>query len=139
MSHVSDIELQIQSLDELKQACMELGLTFKENQKTYAWYGRWIGDAPLPPGMKVEDLGKCDHAIKVPGCEYEIGIIGKCGDYRLLWDYWHSGGLEKALGKKAGKFKQAYASVRIRRQARLKGCQVGQSRTKTGLRLVLSL
>ena len=31
------------------------------------WYGRLVGDYPLPSWVKVEDLGKCPHAIRVPG------------------------------------------------------------------------
>jgi hypothetical protein len=109
MSHVAKITIEIQSLDALKAACKRLGLTFNMNQKTYAWYGRHVGDYPLPEGFKVEDMGKCDHAIHVPGATYEIGVVKKGNKYELLWDFYYSGGLEKILGKGGGKLKQAYA------------------------------
>ena len=139
MSHVSKIEMEIQSLHDLKLACKDMGLTFVKNQKTYAWYGRWVGDYPLPEGKTVEDLGKCDHAIQVPGCEYEIGVIKKPeGGYELVWDFWRSGGLENVLGKDAGKLKQAYAKVKVFKEARLNGYQVSHIRTDTGIRLTLT-
>ena len=71
MSHISKIELVIQSLADLKEACRQLGFEFIENQKTFKWYGRWVGDTPIPEGINIEDIGKCDHAIKVSGCVVE--------------------------------------------------------------------
>ena len=56
MSHIAKIELKIQSLEDLKTACKQLGLKFCENEKTYKWFGKWIGDAPLPEGIHQEDL-----------------------------------------------------------------------------------
>ena len=61
MSHISKIELEIQSLEDLKLACKRLGFTFIENQNTYQWYGRWVGDSPLPEGINIDDLGKCEQ------------------------------------------------------------------------------
>ena len=109
MSHIARIELEIYSLEELRRACTQLGLTFCEGQQTYEWYGRWVGDAELPEGLSVDDPGKCDHAIKVPGATYEIGIKKIGSKYQLLYDYWNAGKLEKVLGKNLGKLKQASA------------------------------
>ena len=63
MSHIAKIELEINDPENLKLACERLGLQFIENQKTYKWYGSWVGDSPLPDGITLSDLGKCDHAI----------------------------------------------------------------------------
>ena len=68
MSHISKIEMEITDLESLKAACKRLGFTFQEYQKTYQWYGRWVGDTKLPEGILESDLGKCDHAIQVPEC-----------------------------------------------------------------------
>ena len=95
MSHISKIELVIHSLEDLKDACRQLGFEFIKNQKTFKWYGRWVGDTPLPEGVKIEDIGKCDHAIRVPGCEYEVGVIKRGDHYILLWDYYSAGVLNK--------------------------------------------
>ena len=35
MSHISKIELVIHSLEDLKEACRQLGFEFMKNQKTY--------------------------------------------------------------------------------------------------------
>jgi len=139
MSHISKIELEIQSLEDLKEACIQLGFQFMENQKTYRWFGEWIGDNPLPEGVKIEDIGKCDHAIRVPGCKYEVGIIQQDKKYSLLWDYWHSGGLEEKIGPNAGKLKQAYTVARVKKEARLKGYRVRQSAMDNRIRLVLNV
>ena len=121
MSHVSEIELKIKSFDALKAACARLGLEFVEGQKTYQWYGRFMGDYKLPSWLKVEDLGKCQHAIKVPGASYEIGIVEREGEIKLLWDFWQSGGLEYVLGKEGGRLKQAYSVEQAKRTARKAG------------------
>jgi hypothetical protein len=138
LSHVSRIELEIHSLEDLKAACKRLGFQFVENQTEYKWYGRFVGDYPLPEGIQKEDLGKCTHAIRVPECQYEIGVVKKNNHFILLWDSWRRGGLEQRLGKKAGVLKQAYASERIRREAKLKGYRVQEKKTNKGIRLVLS-
>ncbi len=139
MSHIAKIELEINDLETLKKACERLGLEFIENQKTYQWYGTWVGDSEMPEGITVNDLGKCDHAIRVPGAQYEIGIVSKGRKYILLWDFWHQGGLEQKLGKNAGRLKQAYAVERVRKEARLKGYRICEQKTDKSVRLVLTL
>lgn len=139
MSHISKIELEIRSLEELQKACQRLGLDFRTDQKTYKWYGRWVGDAPLPEGVSIDDLGKCDHAIQVPGATYEIGIKKIGNKYNLLWDYWDSGKLERVLGKNLGKLKQAYTTERVRKESRLKGYRIQEKQTNKGIRITLSL
>lgn len=137
MSHVAKIELEVTDLCALKSACRDLGLVFREDQKTYAWYGSWVGNYPLPEGLTAEDLGKCDHAILVPGARYEIGVVRRGGKYHLLWDPWHAGGLEQVLGPNACRLKQAYARSRVLTEARRRGYMVQEKRTPQGLRLTL--
>ena len=139
MSHVSKIELEIQSLEDLKLACKRLSFTFMENQNTYQWYGRSVGDNPLPERFSVDDLGKCDHAIKVPECLYEIGVVKRKSKYILLWDSWHKGGLEQKIGKDAGILKQAYTVTRVIREAKLKSYQVKEIKQDQSIRLVLRI
>jgi hypothetical protein len=137
MSHISKMELEITSLADLKQACKRLGFTFVDNQKTYKWYGRWVGDAPLPEGITTEELGKCTHAIQVPEASYEIGVAQKGSKYILLWDSWHSGGLEQKIGKNAGILKQAYSIARIQSEAVLKRYRFTEKKVEKGIRVVL--
>lgn len=118
MSHISKIETMIQDLGALKAACKRLCFEFVEGQKTYAWFGRWVGDTEMPEGLTVDDLGKCDHAIKVPGAQYEVGVVKVPGGYELRWDYFTSGGLMEPLGgQKAGKLMQAYSAEKLKREA----------------------
>jgi hypothetical protein len=139
MSHISKIEIVIHSLADLKDACGKLGYEFVENKKTYKWYGRWVGDTPLPEGIKIEDIGKCNHAIRVPGCKYEIGVVRRDSHYILLWDYYSVGGLTEKIGPNAGKLKQAYTVLRVRKEARQKGYRIWEKKMDQGIRLVLTV
>ena len=132
MSHISKIEVEIHSLEDLKQACKQLAFQFCENQKTHKWYGT------SRESENNTDFGKCGHAIRVPGCKYEIGVVKKGNLFNLLWDSYHTGGLEKRIGKDAGFLKQAYSVQRIKREARIKGYRVTQKKLKDRIRLVLS-
>ena len=139
MSHIAKIEMEINDLDALKKACKSLGFQFMENQKTYIWYGRWVGDTPLPQGVNIEDIGKCTHAIKVPEAVYEVGVVQKGSKYHLMWDFWRGGGLEKHIGKDACKLKQAYTLERIRKAARVKGYLTHETRINNGVRVAMTL
>ena len=122
MSHVSEIDITIKRLDALRAACERMGWQFVEGQKTYKWYGRWVGDSPLPQNTRIEELGKCNHAIKVPGACYEVGVVEMPdGAYSLRYDSWYSGGLDVKLGKNAGLLKQAYGIEAAKIAARRKG------------------
>lgn len=117
MSHVADMNLKIKNLDDLSRACQTLGLELVRDQKTYKWFGRWMNDysgenAAYNHGIKPEDYGKCDHAIRIPGDSkaYEIGVVADgSGEYQLIWDFYGGGfGLVDKIGKTGGKLKQAY-------------------------------
>jgi hypothetical protein len=144
MSHVATIDLEIKDLEALERACKNLGLELVKDQATYKWYGRHIGDYPVPEGFSVQDLGKCEHAIRVKGnpTAYEIGVTkrrdGKPG-YTLLWDFWQHGfGLEAKIGAKGGLLKQNYSAEIARKQALRQGFKVTTKKTASG-ELVLTL
>ena len=141
MSHVIKIRTVLKDIDAVEATCQELGLTFKRNQKTYAWWGRSVGDYPLPAGFTVADLGKCEHAIGVPGTSWEIGVV-KLKDgtgYTLLFDFFGSQGrplLEAIGGKEAQKFTQLYGVNVVTRQQRALGrCVVRQVQPNGVVRL----
>lgn len=139
MSHIAKIELEIKDLQALKSACKAMGFEFRENQQTYEWYGRWVGDSPLPDGINKDDLGKCSHAIRIPGCQYEIGVVQQGVAFTLLWDFWHAGGLLQKIGQNAGILKQAYTLERVRREALLKRYQIKESKIDNGVRIALTM
>jgi len=132
MSHISQIEIEIKDITALKAACTRLGLIWKENQSSYRWYGRFMGDYPLPENVKVGDLGKCLHAIDVPGAKYEVGVTKVNGKLTLLWDFYRAGGLEQVIGKNGGKLIQAYAVEATKAQARRAGMRAYEQQEQDG-------
>ena len=133
MSHVDTIdcpEINENTINLLQKAAESLGLELVK-QDTYRWYGRHVGDYPIPYGFKKADLGRCEYALRIPGNKqaYEVGIakypegatktvVNADGStqevpakgYAMLWDFYCGGfGLEKAIGAKGGKLVQSYA------------------------------
>ncbi|MEL7640007.1 MAG: hypothetical protein AAGU21_10230 [Solidesulfovibrio sp.] len=139
MSHVSKIEIIINDLSSLKRACQRLGFDFVEGQTTYAWYGRLVAPAntSLPEGVLESDLGKCDHAIRIPNAQYEVGVLSRNGRWLLLADFWDSR-LRNAIGEDGGLLKQAYAIERTVQEAKRRRYRVVEQATETGIRLTLS-
>ncbi len=128
MSHISTVSVEILDLECLRKAATKLGLYFRE-QSTYRWFGNFVGDAPLPEGMTVEDLGKCQYAIGIEGNSeaYEVGVVKKKDGkgYALHYDYWNGArGLEKIIGKDANMLKQAYSTSVARKAAIRAGYRV---------------
>lgn len=108
MSHVVPIKLEIKDLKALETACKKLGFEFIKNQKTYAWYGKFMGDFALAEGMDVNDLGKCEHAIGVPGASYEVGVKKDGKNFKLEYDFYGSNNLENKIGRDGLPIKIAY-------------------------------
>jgi hypothetical protein len=119
MSHISKIELEVKDLAVLNHACARLGLTLIRGRKQFKWYGK---DAP------------CDHVIKVPKANYEIGVVKNEQRYELNCDF-YDGNIEKAVGRQAGLLRQAYAVAKTKIEARRKGYCVLEKNTETGIRL----
>lgn len=112
-SHIARVQTVIRDLDMLESACRLRGLELVRGQTSYRWYGRSVGDYALPEGYTVEQLGRCTHAIRVPGNRqaYEIGVVARPnGDgFDLLWDFYQGGGgLESLVGKDCGGLLEAY-------------------------------
>lgn len=140
MSHVATIEVEITNLQDLRDAAAELGLVFSDGQQTYQWYGEHVGDFPLPDGFNIEDLGRCEHAIRLNDSDrlaarnrygeapYELGVVrrrdGKPG-WTLLWDFFAGGfGLEEKIGPEAGLLKQSIANAATIRTMKTQGYRV---------------
>jgi hypothetical protein len=119
MSHISKIELQVKDLSILGAACAKLGLELIRSKKSFKWYGK---------------EASCDHAIKVPDAEYEIGVIDRDGLYELNCDFYDQN-LERVIGKNGGRLKQAYAVEKTMIEARRKGYSVLERKTDNGIRL----
>lgn len=115
MSHVVKVKTVIKSLSALKKAAERCGLEFVEGKKTYKWFGRFVGDSPMPEnfcwtspatGKKYGDgpyeLGKCDHVLRIPNSNtaYEVGVYKTTdGNHSITWDWWQGGnGLQSRIG-----------------------------------------
>lgn len=124
LSHVCTIECRFDDDPDLvRLACERLGWTFVEGQKTFQWFGKWMDDysaedAAYKLGIDPKDYGKCDHAIKVPGASYEIGLVKqKDGTLLPVWDFFSSGGLSGIRADNGvGGFQQAYAVEKAKRE-----------------------
>lgn len=138
MSHIDIIKCEVTDLTDLAAAVQRLGGELILGQKTYRWYGRFMGDYPLPEGLTQKDLGKCTHAIRFQNATYEVGVLEKDGKYQLLWDFWEDGGLEKVIGPAAWKLEQSYSVCRTLREARRRKLKAKEIKTPTGIRIVLS-
>lgn len=136
MSHVVSISVKLTDLEAIKATCKELGLVFKQSQKTYRWYGHSVGDTPLPAGFTAAELGHCEHAIEVPGAGYDIGLArAKDGNgFVMLFDYWGPGQpiLKAVGGEKANRFVQLYGVNKATLAARKLGHSVTRSVAKNG-------
>ena len=124
MSHISKIELEVKDLMVLRQACNRLSLEFAENQTTFKWFGR--------------EAVQCDHAIRVPGADYEIGIVRRNGGYELECDFFDPG-VERAIGKNGGFLKQAYAVEKVKLEARRKGYHVIEQKRKNAIQVLVKV
>lgn len=132
MSHVLQSSIIIKDLECLDAAVRSMGATLVRNVKTYNWYGRSVGDYPIPEGMTKEQLGHCDHVIRLPGVHYEIGVCGnqKDGSFRLQYDF-YSGGLmhdgqklKTHFGDGLSRLQTAYTESTVRKQAQSHGYSV---------------
>ena len=134
MSHVATIKTELRDLDALKSACAELGVQFVEGQTTYQWYGAHVGDYPLPPGISREQLGRCSHVIRLPGVQYEVGVVQKAnGHWTLAYDFWGPGqGLLQKFGPDCQKLVQLYGVHKTIREATRRGYQVQRRQQQDG-------
>lgn len=144
MSHVTSVDIKVKDLAALKTAVEQLGGVFCENKKSYVWWGRSAGDYPMPEGMTAKDLGKCDHAIKVPGVNYSIGVVRKQdGTYTLAYDFYNygegpngvradGGRLHEQFGPKLKNLVQAYSQQVVIRKMRTQGWSVSSQKLSNG-------
>jgi hypothetical protein len=147
MSHVVSIKTEFRDLEAVKRACKELGLTFKENQTTIRWYGRWVNDynaedAAFKLGIKPEQYGICDHAIECPGSNYDVGLLKNpaTGGYKLYFDFYSTNGaaIQAAIGKNGEKLLQYYAAAKLVMESKLKGYMVQRKQVGSNIELYLT-
>jgi len=83
--------VRIKDISDLRAAAKHFGGELIE-KKNYVWFGEVIYPDTLPPGFKIEDAGKCDYEIKIPGINYTIGVVRqKDGTFTMAYDFWGEG------------------------------------------------
>jgi hypothetical protein len=139
MSHVSTIKLKVMDALCLDIAMNKLGLERRDKQ-TYRWYGRYMADSPLPEGVTITQLGKCDFAYGIPGSNkaYEIGVVQKAdGSFSLLWDYWQNGfGLQEAIGENGCKLISEYEAQVFNSHMTAQGYEMQEQVLEDGTRKI---
>ena len=115
MSHIKLIEPEREYRVPSLAVMAELMGAVMVRSKSFQWYGRWVGDNPLPEGLVLNDLEEVSYEIKYPNSKYTIGVKEKNGKVYLLYDFWQGGfGLEAALGgKDCRKLKQHYNMAEV--------------------------
>jgi hypothetical protein len=120
----------VSDLAALDAACKELGLTLMRGQKTQNYYS---------------GTSACEHAIKVPGTNWEIGLLAsKTGKgFDLAFDDYAYGANGGVIGKKLGngleKLKQAYAVNVAALKARAQGWMTHRTTLANGtVKLVMT-
>lgn len=143
MSHVTNIDIEINSLPALEAAIQEMGGVFVRNKTNYTWYGHHVGDFPLPAGFTKDMLGKCEHAIALKGTEYEIGVVrnpAKPSTYTLLYDFWGPGEkLRTHFGDGLKKLKQMYGVHAATLAAKKKGYLVSRKQVGDTIKLQIAV
>ena len=133
MSHVASVELVINDIASLGAAASRLGCTFKRGQKEHRWYGRFLADSEIgrqtAEEFNAKTFGTCEHAIEVPGSDYDIGVVKNPtgAGYRLIYDQYGPSGhaiAEKLGGQSLPELKSEYGAVRATRYLQRQGYRV---------------
>lgn len=142
MSHVTSSSVVIKDLESLRAAVKLFPeLTWCEGQKTWKFWGSWANDyhqedaAYKRLGIDPKTYGKGEHAIKVKGTDWEIGVVArKDGGYALVYDFYAGKGarIQEVVGKEACKLSQMYNKQVVVKQAKKAGYFVREKILPTG-------
>lgn len=147
MSHVTDVKMRVKDIDALEEACTAIGLELRRDQKSYAWWGSFVGDSNRYGEHTPEEMGKCAHAIRVKGTKpqngaygpWEIGVIAaKDGNgFKLFYDTYGGAGnaLSEKVGADANSLRQAYSeAVSTKKVSKLRklGFRVSREQLESG-------
>lgn len=112
------LRVRLRDLDAPHTVCRQRGWELCRDQPTFRWCGPPTADITLSPG-----LGRCAHALVIPGCRSEIGLQARGDHWQPLWD--HGNDLETVLGAGCRLLWRAYALEVIDRAAREHGHALG--------------
>jgi hypothetical protein len=106
---VVPIQVLLRDLDVLRGVCRQRGWEFLP--------GATMVRCAAPPASRHVAPGRirCDHAIIVPGCRGEIGLVLQGDHYQTAWDPAAEGGLEATLGRGLHRLWCGYLVEKVRR------------------------
>lgn len=154
MSHVTTAKVVIKDMEAAKVAFQSMGGTFHEGKTHMRWFGNFVDDstnwksmfapgeasriAALPKDQRIAIINKmmssCDHTVSFSGAGYEVGLCKNAdGTFSLRWDFYDRA-LGSIMGTDGGKFNQAYATEYTKRQAKLRGYMVKETKRSDGQR-----
>lgn len=149
MSHVTSSLAIITDLDVLRWVIKTFfpKLKWMEGQKTYKWYGNFQDDwgeeneekTARSRGIDPSQYGKCDHALHLPGCPYEIGITKRNDGegWSLVWDVWRGAQLSEYIGNDAEKLMLKYNMAYVEKYAGMEGCMIETTEEDDGIYMKL--
>lgn len=120
MSCVVNANLEVTDLASVQAAVTVLGMSFREGQKTYRAH---------------EGELDCEHAIAVPGGQYEIGLLRDGEKFSLMYDRWgqHGAAIERLAGPGLGRLRQEYAVAVTERRVEERLARAGFRSTRENL------
>lgn len=106
--------LRLRDLNVFRSACRRQGWEFREGQRSYRRFARMLDG-------RLMSHGQCSHAVAIPACRYELGLVD-CGTHWLpVWDDEPCGGLAVALGANGSNLWQAYVAEMAHKAAGRRG------------------
>jgi hypothetical protein len=161
MSHLSASTAALEDLDciEIALSRIDSRLKLRRGQKTFKWFGRFMddygaADAAYRQGINTDDYGKCEHAITMDGCDYEIGLMpipagrtrkvqhpatGEVVEmpvqgWLAVYDHWGPGRklMQVMDGKQAERLNDEYMAALHEKKAKAAGHRVNLLRDSSG-------
>jgi len=131
MSHVGTVDCFVTDLADAAAGGEACGFELRQNQRSYTWYGQYVGDSQLAPGHDPATFGTCEHVLRLKDHregDYEIGLVprvdGEPG-WELLYDSWGPGSrIEARAGQRLAKLKDEIAAAASERVLRRQGYRV---------------
>jgi hypothetical protein len=154
MSHVVECKMVLKSLDAMERAACRLGGELHRGQSKARMFSSgfvddstgWKDFFSPEEAAKIAKMNSLDrrkiindamsnfaHVISFKGAKYDVGVVAKeDGTFRLRYDEWGEGGLQKHMGPGAGKFMQAYGVEAAKRAIKARGYACKETVNKQG-------
>lgn len=108
LSHTSQVQCKIQSINAVKKACDTMGLTFQEGG-TYRVYG---------------GANNAEYVIKLKNSPYDLGLVKQPdGTYDIKCDFWGTH-VAKEVGENCGLILQETAAQAAIEAAQMRGVSI---------------